>query len=122
MLSCLKLNDKQSWSSLTDIEHILRDKLSPYDTEEMLEGYAYFLEEQEVSKMTITKTTSRRNHIRVLKCMGMVQGIPLKRFMTWLVPALNLSNIANLKRYGKLDMDGCDSFGQDCGADMTERF
>ncbi|HCO0876009.1 TPA: hypothetical protein N7K13_005297, partial [Escherichia coli] len=26
---------------------------------------------------------------------------------------------ANLKRY-ELDMDGCDSFGQDCGADMTE--
>lgn len=35
------------------------------------------------------------------------------------VLALNLSNIANLKRY-ELDMDGCDSFGQDCGADMTE--
>ncbi len=35
------------------------------------------------------------------------------------VLALNLSNIAKLKRY-ELDMDGCDSFGQDCGADMTE--
>ncbi|EOQ7426866.1 hypothetical protein LHU37_RS26330 [Escherichia coli] len=33
--------------------------------------------------------------------------------------ALNLSNIANLKRY-ELDMGGCDSCGQDCGADMTE--
>lgn len=35
------------------------------------------------------------------------------------VLALNLSNIANLKRY-ELDMGGCDSCGQDCGADMTE--
>lgn len=35
------------------------------------------------------------------------------------VLALNLSNIANLKRY-ELDMDGCGSFGQDCGADMAE--
>lgn len=35
------------------------------------------------------------------------------------VLALNLSSIANLKRY-ELDMDGCDSCGQDCGADMTE--
>lgn len=33
--------------------------------------------------------------------------------------AINLSNIAKLKRY-ELDMGGCDSFGQDCGADMTE--
>ena len=29
------------------IEHILRDKLSPYDTEEMLEAMRIFLEEQE---------------------------------------------------------------------------
>ena len=35
------------------------------------------------------------------------------------VLALNLSNIAKLKRY-ELDMGGCDSCGQDCGADMTE--
>lgn len=35
------------------------------------------------------------------------------------VLALNLSNIANMKRY-ELDMDGCDSFGQGCGADMAE--
>lgn len=35
------------------------------------------------------------------------------------VLALNLSNISNLKRY-ELDMDGCDSCGQDCGADMRE--
>lgn len=35
------------------------------------------------------------------------------------VLALNLSNIAKLKRYD-LDMDGCDSCGQDCGADMSE--
>ncbi len=35
------------------------------------------------------------------------------------VLALNLSNIENLKRY-ELDMDGCYSCGQDCGADMSE--
>lgn len=35
------------------------------------------------------------------------------------VLALNLSNIAKLKRY-ELDMSGCDSCGQDCGADMAE--
>ena len=35
------------------------------------------------------------------------------------VLALNLSNIAKLKRY-ELDMNGCDLCGQDCGADMAE--
>lgn len=35
------------------------------------------------------------------------------------VLALNLSNISNLKRY-ELDTGGCDSCGQDCGADMVE--
>lgn len=32
---------------INNIEHILRDKLSPYDTEEMLEAMRIFLEEQE---------------------------------------------------------------------------
>lgn len=32
---------------INSIEHILRDKLSPYDTEEMLETMRIFLEEQE---------------------------------------------------------------------------
>ena len=32
------------------IEHILRDKLSPYDTEEMLEAMRIFLEEQGVEQ------------------------------------------------------------------------
>ena len=32
---------------INSIEHILRDKLSPYDTEEMLEAMRIFLEEQE---------------------------------------------------------------------------
>ncbi|EMY3111683.1 hypothetical protein AAIM08_002547 [Escherichia coli] len=32
---------------INSIEHILRDKLSPYDTEEMLEAMCIFLEEQE---------------------------------------------------------------------------
>ena len=45
-------------------------------------------------------------------------SLPKKVYDT-AVLALNLSNIANLKRY-ELDMDCCDSFGQDCGADMTE--
>ena len=31
---------------INNIEHILRDKLSPYDTEEMLEAMRIFLEEQ----------------------------------------------------------------------------
>lgn len=31
---------------ISSIEHILRDKLSPYDTEEMLEAMRIFLEEQ----------------------------------------------------------------------------
>ncbi|HHS1131459.1 TPA: hypothetical protein ACTDQL_004235 [Salmonella enterica subsp. enterica serovar Agona] len=31
---------------INSIEHILRDKLSPYDTEEMLESMRIFLEEQ----------------------------------------------------------------------------
>lgn len=32
------------------IEHIMRDKLSPYDTEEMLEAMRIFLEEQGVKQ------------------------------------------------------------------------
>lgn len=32
---------------INSIKHILRDKLSPYDTEEMLEAMRIFLEEQE---------------------------------------------------------------------------
>jgi chromosome segregation ATPase len=32
---------------INSIEHILRDKLSPYDTKEMLEAMRIFLEEQE---------------------------------------------------------------------------
>ena len=32
---------------INSIEHIMRDKLSPYDTEEMLEAMRIFLEEQE---------------------------------------------------------------------------
>lgn len=32
---------------INSIEHILRDKLSPYDTEEMLEAMRIFMEEQE---------------------------------------------------------------------------
>lgn len=35
---------------INSIEHILRDKLSPYDTEEMLEAMRIFLEEQGVEQ------------------------------------------------------------------------
>lgn len=35
---------------INSIEHILRDKLSPYDTEEMLEAMRIFLEEQSGEK------------------------------------------------------------------------
>ncbi|EJE6870671.1 hypothetical protein M5H93_000852 [Escherichia coli] len=48
---------------INSIEHILRDKLSPYDTEEMLEAMRIFLEEQEGEQNGDHKTTCRRNHI-----------------------------------------------------------
>lgn len=41
---------------INSIEHILRDKLSPYDTEEMLEAMRIFLEEQGGERMPDTKT------------------------------------------------------------------
>lgn len=48
---------------INSIEHILRDKLSPYDTEEMLEAMRIFWKNREVSKNDDHKTTCRRNHI-----------------------------------------------------------
>ena len=51
--------------------------------------------------------------------MGLNSDITAEEVYDLAVLALNLSNIANLKRY-ELDMDGCDSCGQDCGADMSE--
>lgn len=48
---------------INSIEHILRDKLSPYDTEEMLEAMRIFWKNRVVSKNDNHKTTVRRNHI-----------------------------------------------------------
>ncbi|EOQ0758258.1 hypothetical protein C9298_24245 (plasmid) [Escherichia coli] len=48
---------------INSIEHILRDKLSPYDTEEMLEAMRIFLEEQGGEQNDNHKTTGRKNHI-----------------------------------------------------------
>ncbi|WP_433961512.1 hypothetical protein [Escherichia coli] len=67
--------------------------------------------------MTITK--QRVEKIIYRHEMGLNSDVTAEEVYDLAVLALNLSNIANLKRY-ELDMDGCDSFGQDCGADMTE--
>lgn len=67
--------------------------------------------------MTITK--QRVGKIIYRHEMGLNSDVTAEEVYDLAVLALNLSNIANLKRY-ELDMDGCDSFGQDCGADMTE--
>ncbi len=70
-----------------------------------------------MSKMTITK--QRVEKIIYRHEMGLNSDVTSEEVYDLAVLALNLSNIVNLKRY-ELDMDGCDSFGQDCGADMTE--
>ncbi|EFN5445492.1 hypothetical protein FQI18_10270 [Escherichia coli] len=67
--------------------------------------------------MTITK--QRVEKIIYRHEMGLSSDVTAEEVYDLAVLALNLSNIANLKRY-ELDMDGCDSCGQDCGADMTE--
>lgn len=67
--------------------------------------------------MTITK--QRVEKIIYRHEMGLNSDVTAEEVYDLAVLALNLSNIANLKRY-ELDMDGCDSCGQDCGADMTE--
>lgn len=41
-----EIERKATSKFINSIEHILRDKLSPYDTEEMLEAMRIFLEEQ----------------------------------------------------------------------------
>lgn len=68
--------------------------------------------------MTITKQRVEEIISRI-EMYGHGAGYTVDEVYNLAVLALNLSNIANLKRY-ELDMDGCDSFGQDCGADMTE--
>lgn len=68
--------------------------------------------------MTITKQRVEEIISRI-EMYGHSAGYTAEEVYDLAVLALNLSNIAKLKRY-ELDMDGCDSFGQDCGADMTE--
>ena len=68
--------------------------------------------------MTITKQRVEEIISRI-EMYGHGAGYTAEEVYDLAVLALNLSNIANMKRY-ELDMDGCDSFGQACGADMTE--
>lgn len=68
--------------------------------------------------MTITKQRVEEIISRI-EMYGHGAGYTAEEVYDLAVLALNLSNIANLKRY-ELDMEGCDSCGQDCGADMTE--
>lgn len=68
--------------------------------------------------MTITKQRVEEIISRI-EMYGHGAGYTAEEVYDLAVLALNLSNIANLKRY-ELDMDGCDSCGQDCGADMSE--
>lgn len=68
--------------------------------------------------MTITKQRVEEIISRI-EMYGHGAGYTAEEVYDLAVLALNLSNIANLKRY-ELDMEGCDSCGQDCGANMTE--
>lgn len=68
--------------------------------------------------MTITKQRVEEIISRI-EMYGHGAGYTADEVYDLAVLALNLSNIAKLKRY-ELDMSGCDSCGQDCGADMTE--
>lgn len=68
--------------------------------------------------MTITKQRVEEIISRI-EMYGHGAGYTAEEVYGLAVLALNLSNIANLKRY-ELDMDGCDSCGKDCGADMAE--
>nr|DAE34197.1 MAG TPA: Putative zinc ribbon domain [Caudoviricetes sp.] len=68
--------------------------------------------------MTITKQRVKEIISRI-EMYGHGAGYTAEEVYDLAVLALNLSNIAKLKRY-ELDMSGCDSCCQDCGADMTE--
>ena len=68
--------------------------------------------------MTITKQRVEEIISRI-EMYGHGAGYTADEVYDLAVLALNLSNIANLKRC-ELDMDCCDSFGQGCGADMSE--
>lgn len=68
--------------------------------------------------MTITKQRVEEIISRI-EMYGHGAGYTAEEVYDLAVLAMNLSNIAKLKRY-ELDMSGCDSCGQDCGADMAE--
>lgn len=68
--------------------------------------------------MTITKQRVEEIISRI-EMYGHGAGYTAEEVYDLAVLALNLSNIPKLKRY-ELDMGGCDSCGQDCGADMAE--
>ena len=68
--------------------------------------------------MTITKQRVEEIISRI-EMYGHGAGYTADEVYDLAVLALNLSNIAKLKRY-ELDMSGCDSCGQDCGADINE--
>ena len=68
--------------------------------------------------MTITKQRVEEIISRI-EMYGHGAGYAAEEVYDLAVLALNLSNIAKIKRY-ELDMGGCDSCGQDCGADMSE--
>lgn len=68
--------------------------------------------------MTITKQRVEEIISRI-EMYGHGAGYTAEEVYYLAALALNLSNIAKLKRY-ELDMSGCDSCGQDCGADMAE--
>lgn len=68
--------------------------------------------------MTITKQRVKEIISRI-EMYGHGAGYTAEEVYDLAVLALNLSNIAKLKRY-ELDMSCCDSCGQGCGADMSE--
>ena len=68
--------------------------------------------------MTITKQRAEEIISRI-EMYGHGAGYTAEEVYYLAVLALNLSNIAKLKRY-ELHISGCDSCGHDCGADMAE--
>ena len=68
--------------------------------------------------MTITKQRVEEIISRI-EMYGHGAGYTADEVYALAVLALNLSNIANLKRY-ELNTDGCDPFSPNCCADMSE--
>lgn len=68
--------------------------------------------------MTITKQRVEEIISRI-KMYGHGAGYTAEEVYDLAVLALNLSNIANLKRY-ELNTGGCDPFSPNCCADMAE--